>query len=108
MLVGAMNGGITVGQVEQDHGDTISALILQLAAAVTKDTGLALEDGIVERSCAYTRSVAHFPTALKEFSWRNYYFYDISKRADQDPCPLHTEMLESGKEKGVLSWEVPN
>ena len=51
-----------------------------------------------ERLCAYARSVAHFPTAVKEFEWRNGYFYDITKEAVQsgtrDPCAFHSELLE--------------
>jgi hypothetical protein len=46
---------------------------------------------------AYARSVAHFPTALKEQDWRNGWFEGLSAKAKEegraDPCPLHTELL---------------
>ena len=43
-------------------------------------------------------TVAHFPTAVKEFPWRNGYFYGVSKAAAAgglpDPCPTHTAWLQ--------------
>ncbi|KAA8499992.1 hypothetical protein FVE85_7577 [Porphyridium purpureum] len=107
MLVGATHGGITVGQVEKEHREQVCELIEQLGRAVKVGAGVVLADGLAERSCAYSRTVAHFPTALKEFPWRNNFFYQISKSATEDPCPLHTELLESGKANGILSWEAP-
>lgn len=42
-------------------------------------------------------TVAHFPTAVKEFSWRNGFFYGLSQAAAAqgrpDPCPTHTAWL---------------
>jgi hypothetical protein len=51
--------------------------------------------------------VAHFPTAVKEFEWRNGWFYAITEAAVKDgkadPCPLHTAGL---KELGVVKEAV--
>lgn len=62
-----------------------------------------LETGTVERLCAYTRSVAHFPAAVKEFQWRNGWFWSISERevgaGRTDPFPMHSAML---KAQGVV------
>lgn len=48
-------------------------------------------------------AVAHFPTAVKEFSWRNGWFYGLSQAAaaagQPDPCPTHTAWL---KEVGTV------
>lgn len=54
---------------------------------------------LCDRLAAYARSVAHFPTAVKEFEWRNGAFYDMSLAAEKaerpDPCPKHTEGLKT-------------
>lgn len=97
MLVGALNGGITVGEVEAEHTEQLRAVVAELVAAGEKELGVQLDDGVFERLAAYGRSVAHFPTAVKEFEWRNGWFYDISLKATSqglpDPLPLHTAGL---------------
>lgn len=102
MLVGAKHK-VTVGEVEAGHSQEVSALISELAAAGSAALGVQLEPGVVERLNAYARSVAHFPTAVKEFEWRNGYFYGLSQKAAAegrpDPCPLHTALL---KEVGAV------
>ncbi|KAE8700593.1 tubby-like protein 8-like [Hibiscus syriacus] len=76
MLVGARHPGATVGVVEKEYRSE-------------------------DRLCAYARAVAHFPTAVKEFKWRNGWFYSISRRQllteKPDPCPLHTAWLKELK-----------
>ena len=41
--------------------------------------------------------MAHFPTALKEFEWRNGWFADLTFKSNSilrpDPTPLHTNIL---------------
>lgn len=44
----------------------MARLIQELAAAAAAEKGLTFEDNMVERLCAYSRAVAHFPTAVKE------------------------------------------
>ena len=44
----------------------MEALIWELAAAGSAALGVALDPGVEGRLCAYARSVAHFPTAVKE------------------------------------------
>eukprot|EP00898_Chlorokybus_atmophyticus_P008109 jgi/Chlat1/829/Chrsp104S01172 len=88
---------VTVGVVESQFRDEVVAVIRELAAAMTAERGWQFESGLESRLCAYSRSVAHFPTAVKEFPWRNGYFYNISKKAlddgKPDPMPKHTEAL---------------
>uniref|UniRef100_A0A7S4NAN7 Uncharacterized protein n=1 Tax=Prymnesium polylepis TaxID=72548 RepID=A0A7S4NAN7_9EUKA len=97
MLVGALNGGIKVGEVEAAHSEQLRAVVEELRAAGEAELGVTLDAGAFERLAAYGRSVAHFPTAVKEFEWRNGWFYDISakaiKEAKPDPMPLHTAGL---------------
>ncbi|CAG9466041.1 unnamed protein product [Pedinophyceae sp. YPF-701] len=97
MLVGARHGE-TVGEVEEKHQDEFAALVEELATGGAQALGIALQDGVVERLSAYSRSVAHFPTAVKEFEWRNGWFYAITERqvtaGRPDPFPTHTAWLE--------------
>ncbi|XP_073134405.1 uncharacterized protein [Henckelia pumila] len=101
MLVGARHPGATVGAVEKEHRSEVSALISELAATAAEEKGLVFEEAMEDRLCAYSRAVAHFPTAVKEFKWRNGWFYSLSEKAiaegKQDPCPLHTTWLQELK-----------
>lgn len=58
-------------------------------------------------SCLLSRSVAQYPAAVKEFSWRNGFFWDISEKArkegKEDPCPLHTKLLRQVADEQGLS-----
>jgi len=44
----------------------LSSLIAELASAAASEKGLTFEEAVEERLCAYSRAVAHFPTAVKE------------------------------------------
>ena len=65
--------------------------------------------GVEPRLTEYAKSVASFPTALKEFKWRNGWFYGHSRFALEhdfpDPCPMHTNYLEEGRKRGLIEWE---
>jgi len=101
MMVGALHGGITVGQVEAEHADELRSLVEELCAAGEAELGVKLAPGVFDRLAAYGRAVSHFPTAVKEFDWRNGWFYAISKASEEsgspDPLPIHTAGLESLK-----------
>jgi len=79
----------------------VASLIAELASAAAAERGLTFDEGIEERLCAYSRAVAHFPTAVKEFKWRNGWFYSLTEKAlaegKPDPCPLHTAWLKEIK-----------
>ena len=98
MMVGALNGGVTVGDVESSHAVELEPLVNELIAAGETKLGVKLPAGAYSRLAAYGRSVAHFPTAVKEFEWRNGWFHDITKEAlaagNPDPMPLHTAGLK--------------
>ena len=107
MLVGARHGGgVTVGEVEGGHAEEVAALVRELAAGGAR--ALSLPPGalpeperLVEKLRAYARSVAHFPTAVKEFEWRNGWFWELSKKSEggEDPFPTHSRLL---KEVGAV------
>jgi len=103
MLVGARHQGSTVGTVEKEYRNEVVSLIKELASAAAAEKNIAFDQGLEERLCAYSRTVAHFPTALKEFKWRNGWFYLLSQKATADgrpdPCPIHTSWL---KELGAI------
>lgn len=103
MLVGARHPGATVGDVEENHREEVVELINELAAVASAEKKVEFDPGMEERLCSYSRLISHFPTAIKEFKWRNGWFYSISKQAldngKTDPCPLHTSWL---KEVGAI------
>lgn len=99
MLTGALHEGITVGEVEAEHKEELRAIIAELSAAGAAKLGVTLDAGVFERLEAYARTVAHFPTAVKEFSWRNGWFHAISEAemaaGNADPMPLHSAGLKT-------------
>ena len=101
MAVGAKHGGCTVGEVEGKHNAEVRALIAELGRAAAEESRVAFPAGVADRLCAYARSVSHFPTALKEFEWRNGWFTDVTFKAVTrmlpDPCPLHSEIMTDQK-----------
>lgn len=107
MLVGAKHGaGVSVGEVESKHAAEVSALILELSAGGAEALALpagAVPANVVEKLRAYAVSVAHFPTAVKEFEWRNGWFWSLSEekkgRGEEDPFPTHSRLL---KEVGAV------
>ncbi len=70
MLVGAVHGGVTVGEVESNHREEVDALVRELAAFVRFTLSVALKTGLEDRLAAYSRQVEFFPTSLKEFEVR--------------------------------------
>jgi len=93
----------TVGEVEGLHNAEVRELISEMAIATEKATGAAFPAGLADRLCAYARSVAHFPTALKEVEWRNGWFmeltFDASDSSLPDPLPRHTELMRIAEGK---------
>lgn len=93
-LIGAVHGGITMGEVAQKHENEVGDMIRELATMIRFSLTVGMMADIEERLLAYARSVKDFPTALKEFEWRNGFFYEHSKLAMKngfpDPTPIHT------------------
>merc|ERR1712054_70209 len=98
MLIGAKYPGATVGDVESKYTEEVVQLIEELSRGVADTVGVKFKPQVAERLCAYARSVSHFPTAVKEFEWRNGYFHQLTKQqvsdGKKDPFPTHTSLLE--------------
>lgn len=104
MLVGAANDCATVGDAGKDHGETVERIVNELVAAVSAKEGIEFPPGTMERLKSYTDVVADFPCGVKEFEWRNQYFWDLG----DDAVPTHNGLLRECAEKGILSFELPN
>lgn len=102
MLVGVAKGCKSVGEAGSDHKDLVEQVIKELVKAVSAKEGIKFQDGYVERLAAYTTVVADFPCGVKEFEWRNQYFYKLGDEA----CPTHNKLLRECKENGKISFEL--
>ena len=103
MLVGTAKGCSSVGQAGEEHKDLVESVVRELTAAVSAAEGIAFPRGTMERLSAYTDVVTDFPCAVKEFEWRNKYFYDLGDQA----CPTHNGLLRECAENGLLGFELP-
>lgn len=93
-LVGAVHGGITMGEVAKMHVNEVTEMSVEMAQMVRFTLTVGMLPNIEDRLLAYARRVKDFPTAMKEFKWRNGFFYNYSKiamdRDFPDPTPMHT------------------
>lgn len=109
MLLGVEHGGVSVGDVERLHSDQLVQMVKEMMAGISEAQGVAFKAGVPERLLAYARSVAHFPTALKEFEWRNKFFLDLSRARQAagrpDPTPLHTQLLLKARAAGAVKFD---
>jgi ketopantoate reductase len=104
MLVGAGKECKSVGQAGAEYGELVENIVNDLVvAAVSKKEGITFSEGTMARLAAYTDVVTDFPYAVKEFEWRNKYFYDLG----DDAVPTHNALLKECEEKGLLSFELP-
>ena len=103
MLVGAAKDCTSVGEAGEKHGKLVETIVNELVAAVSKKESIAFEEGTMARLEAYTDVVADFPCAVKEFEWRNKYFYDLGDEA----VPTHNSLLKECEAKGLLSFPLP-
>lgn len=103
MLVGAAKECSSVGEAGSKYGELVEQVVNELIAAVSKKEGIVFKAGAMERLAAYTDVVADFPAAVKEFEWRNQYFYNLG----DEMCPTHNGLLRECMEKGFLSFELP-
>ena len=103
MLVGTAKECKSVGQAGAEHSALVEKVVAELLAAVSAKEGITFEEGSMARLAAYTDVVADFPCAVKEFEWRNQYFYNLG----DDACPTHNQLLRECKEKGFLGFDLP-
>lgn len=102
MLVGAAKECTSVGEAGSKHGKLVASLVNELTAAISAKEGITFRDGTMARLAAYTDVVSDFPAAVKEFEWRNKYFYDLGDEA----VPTHNSLMRECAEKGLLGFEL--
>lgn len=100
MLVGTAKKCKSVGQAGQEYKDLVERIIQELVDAVSTKEGIQFKDGTIQRLAAYTDVVADFPCGLKEFEWRNQYFYQLG----DELCPNHNQLLNECKANGLISF----
>ena len=103
MLVGTAKECASVGQAGKDHADVVEAVVSELLAAVSAKEEIEFPDVAMARLSAYTDVVADFACGVKEFEWRNEYFYKLGDEA----CPTHNALLRECKEKVFLGFDLP-
>jgi len=117
-LVGAIHGGLSVGEVATRHGDEVGQLCRELASFIRFTLSVSLFSGLDERLASYAAKMEFMRTELRDFEFRNGYFYRFSKMAGTranpagikvnvpDTTPLHTDYLLWAKEKGLISQSL--
>lgn len=107
-LIGAVHGNINMGEVSDMHVREVTEMSNELAQMVRFTLTVGMMPDIEKRLLAYGRAVKDFPSGLKEFKWRNGFFYDYSQLAKRngfpDPTPMHSDYLEQGKSMGLIDW----
>lgn len=103
MLVGVAKDCKSVGEAGSKHGELVEEIVKELVSAVSAKEGIAFPDGTMARLAAYTDVVADFPCGVKEFEWRNKYFYDLGDEA----VPKHNALLKECAASGKLSFSLP-
>jgi len=117
-LVGAIHGGLSVGEVATRHGDEVGQLCRELASFIRFTLSVSLFSGLDERLASYAAKMEFMRTELRDFEFRNGYFYRFTKMAGTrtnpagikvnvpDTTPLHTDYLMWAKEKGLISQSL--
>lgn len=103
MLVGTAKKCSSVGQAGELYPSLVQSIILELVRAVEKKEAIIFQPGTVERLAAYTEVVKNFPCAVKEFEWRNEYFYKLG----DDACPIHNSLLRECRDLGFIQFTLP-
>jgi len=103
MLVGTAKKCSSVGQAGDLYPSLVQSIIQELVQAVEKKEGITFTSGTVPRLAAYTEVVKDFPCAVKEFEWRNEYFYKLGN----DACPIHNALLRECRDLGLITFTLP-
>jgi ketopantoate reductase len=87
----------TVGVVVAEHFAELRALVAELVAVGAPALGVRLElEPLVERLAAYSRSIADYRGAVKEWRWRNGWFVELAQQRGVE-LPVHARLLELAK-----------
>lgn len=89
-----------VGQVVQRHRQEVEALASELSAVAEPAMGLSLSAeerlAMADRLCRYSQSIPAYQGAVKEWPWRNGWFWSRSPDPDR-ATPLHARLLRARK-----------
>ena len=102
MLVGTVKKCKSVGEAWTEHDELVKKVINELVSAISNYENIVFPPGTIERLAAYTEVVADFPCGVKEFEWRNQYFYNLGDAA----CPVHNALLRECETNGLLSFKL--
>mmetsp|Transcript_6584 Transcript_6584/g.14682 ORF Transcript_6584/g.14682 Transcript_6584/m.14682 type:complete len:111 (+) Transcript_6584:2-334(+) len=109
MLVGTARDCATVGEADEQQTALVQQVVQELQAAVEQtDPNVQFAPGTLERLRAYTTVVADFPCGVKEFEWRNQFFYQLQDddSTGAELCPLHNRLLRECQAAGKLGFEL--
>lgn len=84
-----------VGQVLDDHGDVLAALVAELAAVGRAALATDLDPApLLARLAAYSRAIPAYRGAVKDWPWRNGWF--VAAAAERGvPTPTHDALLRA-------------
>lgn len=116
-LVGALHDFATHKEVAQYYSLEVEDMMYELGKTLKGNLAVTLLYNNEERMLNYAldcQEIADTKTSMDAamFPWRNGFFYRSSRLAiDQydfpDTCPMHTEYLEYGRDKGLFEVPVP-
>lgn len=90
----------------------------ELASFIRYTLSVSLFSGLDDRLNLYAQKMEFMPTSIKEFEYRNGYFYKYAKMAGvrinpagikvdiPDTTPVHTDYLMLAQEEGVISQSL--
>lgn len=85
-----------VGEIVDAHGETFESLARELIALGSGPLGLSPDhDAMIERLAAYSRSIADYRGAVKEWAWRNGWFVGLATGAGTYAGSAHRRLLEA-------------
>lgn len=76
-----------VGKIVSQHADEVSLLCEELSSVVRSCDGVVLAKGLAGRLSDYSLSISEYQGALKEYPWRNGWFFERKE------TPFHQELL---------------
>lgn len=85
--------GATVGEVCTRHLSTLRIVVEELLTVGTHALDIEVDyEPLLERLCAYSRSIADYRGAVKAWTWRNGWFVEAAARMSV-PTPAHLRLL---------------
>lgn len=71
----------SVGETIEKHWEDIDELLGELLPVIEKDTGISFSLSSISKSLKdYSQEVAHFEARIKEWEWRNQWFFSALER----------------------------